>query len=74
MTSDKHEALVRLLRLMAGPEKHRFRAEFGMAETASDDQVVESLGKLPKYEAVRAFLRAADATVNGGAKMCQMAA
>jgi hypothetical protein len=63
MDPEKNKALLRLLRLMTEPEKEDFRADFCIAQGASDDELMERLEGLPRYEAVRAFLRAAEATL-----------
>lgn len=63
MDPEKNKALLRLLRLMTEPEKEDFRADFSIAQGVSDDELMERLESLPRYEAVRAFLRAADATL-----------
>jgi hypothetical protein len=52
-----------MLRLMTEPENVAFRTELGLDEAASDDDVVNALGNLPRYEAVRMLLRASDSTL-----------
>ncbi len=63
MSSNNTKGLVRLLRLMTEAEKRDFKADFDLADNASDDEVMETIEALPRYEAVRAFLRAGDPTL-----------
>jgi hypothetical protein len=63
MKAETQNGLIRLLRLMTAPEKESFRSDFGIANGAGDDEIIEVIAGLPRYEAVRAFLRAADATL-----------
>ena len=63
MIPDKTKSLLRLVRLMTESEKEVFLIEFGLGINSSDNDILETIGKLPKYETVRAFLRVADATL-----------
>jgi hypothetical protein len=63
MHLDKQNALLRLLRLMTQAEREAFLTDYDISDTESDASILASIGRLPRYEAVRAFLRAADATL-----------
>jgi hypothetical protein len=63
MSSINRKGLVHLLRLMTKNEKRSFKADFNLAENANDDETIEAIVKLPKYEAIRAFIRAGDPTI-----------
>lgn len=63
MDTNTRRGLLRMLRLMTEPEHVAFRTELGLEEVASDEEVVNTLGDLPRYEAVRLFLRACDSTL-----------
>jgi hypothetical protein len=63
VSSDSENGLIRLVRLMTEPEKAELRSDLGIAPEADDDALLDAVARLPKYEAVRAFLRAADATM-----------
>jgi hypothetical protein len=62
MNSNAENGLIRLVRLMTDPEKAVLRADLGMPADVDDEALLAAIARLPKYEAVRAFLRAADAT------------
>jgi hypothetical protein len=63
MNTDRNKALLRLLRLMTEAEKESFKSDFGIGNAADEGEILKVIESLPRYEAVRAFLRAADATL-----------
>lgn len=63
MYTSTSSGVVRILRLMTEPEQVAFSTELGLDDAASEEEIINALGALPRYEAVRLLLRASDSTL-----------
>jgi hypothetical protein len=63
MNRETKDKSLNILRLMTDDERMTFKTELGLNETASEEDIISNLLKIPRYEVVRLFINASDSTI-----------